>query len=125
MTKTTTITPNQIQAFETRLANEKGIKAPEVHCSITTRGYLIWASSYTPTYQQICDSSTHDTPEGAIEAFSKAIDALPDPETAKRNEYLATLDKASELAKDLGYDTNFITNEMLRLSENALTSEPA
>lgn len=116
----TTNIPEQIQIAETFLSEEKGIKAPRIHISITTRGWMMWGNPADSYRDNLISTSMRPTAEAMLADFWERAHALPDPETAKRNEYLATLDKASELAKDLGYNTNFITNEMLRLSENAL-----
>lgn len=120
-----TITPSLIQALTTRLVEEKGIKAPDVTFSISDRGYMFWASTCEPRYETVISSGRKATSEEAVAAFIEALEALPDAETLRHTEYLEALSHVSDLATDLGYDPSFIRNEMLRLSEGALTHVPA
>lgn len=63
----------------------------------------------------------------AIEDAFTLVAALPSPEEAKRQQFMASLAKVIDLGRENGIEVDFVNplvETMKRLSENALTHQP-
>ncbi|WP_022723387.1 hypothetical protein [Rhodopseudomonas sp. B29] len=70
---------------------------------------------------------TGETFEEAITEARASIDAMPSPEQAKLNRFMASLANVIDAGRADGIDTDFLNPlvaTMKRLSENALTHQP-
>lgn len=120
---------NAIDAM-TPLLVEKGWKQPEATLSIeANRAPRVYLSrtmaDYQRDYQFIAPG---DTMEETLDNAREFIADLPDPEEAKRQEFITQLAALIDLGRENGIDLAFVNplqETMKRLAENALTHEPA
>lgn len=64
----------------------------------------------------------------AIQSAFDLVNGLPSPEEAKRQQFMSSLAKVIDLGRENGIEVDFLnplTETMKRLSENALTYQPA
>lgn len=120
---------NAIDAM-TPLLVEKGWKQPEATLSIEAnrvpRVYLSRTmADYQRDYQFIAPG---DTMEETLDNAREFIADLPDPEEARKQEFITQLAALIDLGRENGIDLAFVNplqETMKRLAENALTHEPA
>jgi hypothetical protein len=108
----------------------KGLRNPsaqvQVQAHVAPLVYMTWGVWPEP------DSRTEIIRDPDIrEAIQTAFDlvkALPSPEEAKRQHFMASLAKVIDLGRENGIEVDFVNplvETMKRLSENALTYQPA
>lgn len=127
-----------IQARLDRMAvamSEKGIRTPEATLRIESgdaspRLYLSKADpkyssgSITTVFEYFRDGTLAEK----LDAADAVIAALPSPEEARRNEFMAALGKVIDLGRANGIELEYLnplSATMKRLSENALTDQRA
>lgn len=106
------------------LRNPRAVVMTEAHVAPCV--YMNWGVYQEP------DHSTEiirDPDIGqAIEDAFTLIAALPSPEEAKRQQFMASLAKVIDLGRENGIEVDFVNplvETMKRLSENALTYQPS
>lgn len=106
---------------------KKALREPEAEFEFrsnqSTRGMLSWAKS-DRAYDRGMEFFRGANPTDILAAMNAHIDALPEPEETRRNEFLSSLAATIELGRANGIDDGYIgplALAMKRLSENVLT----